>query len=107
MKLLKFRWSKVYESSEEELTGFLHARQITSDRQEGEAFSTTGTKSFDQDTTLYCAEGSLVFQGEEARLSLQPGDALRVPAQLVFTLEAGMTGYVCYQATTNSLSPEE
>jgi mannose-6-phosphate isomerase-like protein (cupin superfamily) len=96
MKLKKSRWSKVYESSEEELAAFLQAKGVTSRIQEVPSFEITEEASFSQDTTLYCAEGSLTFQTSDTSISLQPGDSLHVPAGLAYTTVAGIAGYTLY-----------
>ncbi len=92
----KIRWSKVYESSEEELLEFfknrgIHARRISTD-EAGETLQQTAKL----DATIWCAEGSLAVRIGTASTSLQPGDAMHVPAQTPYDLQAGLTGYVCY-----------
>ncbi len=98
MKLQKFRWSKVYESTEEELTDFLRARTITAERCTVEAFETSETQTTDQIRTLWCAEGSLAVQHDDASVPMQPGDGLPLPAGSTFTVAAGMTGCVYYES---------
>jgi hypothetical protein len=94
--LRKFRWSKVYESSEEELTALLRARNITAVHSAREAFDKSTPEPANKETTIWCAEGSLsVFVNEET-VSLQPGDALRMPAKMPYRLDAGISGYTCY-----------
>lgn len=98
MKLQKFRWSKVYESNEEELNQWLSARNIAAKRVSVEAFDSLESQGKDAETTIWCAEGSLTFGLEGATLSIQAGDGLRIPAKLPFSMNAGMVGYVLYQA---------
>jgi quercetin dioxygenase-like cupin family protein len=97
MKLKKSRWSKVYESSEEELAEFLRAKHIASRIWDIPPFEKSA-ETFSEATTLYCAEGSLAFRAEGASISLQPGDILQVPAGTAYEIEAGIAGYVCYVA---------
>ncbi|TAH32212.1 hypothetical protein EYC59_06245 [Candidatus Saccharibacteria bacterium] len=98
MSLRKFRWSKVYESTEEELTDFLRARNIETTHWAAEAFDVLENQSYGTDSTLWCAEGSLTFRAGDTTMSLQPGDAVRVPASTPFTLQAGISGYICYKS---------
>ncbi len=95
MQLQKFRWSKVYESSEEELTDFLESRNIIAERyavDEFEEFS----GSFEYDVTFWCAEGSFKMQINEINYSMQPGDALRIPANNAYQATAGISGCSWY-----------
>jgi quercetin dioxygenase-like cupin family protein len=92
----KFRWSKVYESSEEELTTLLQSRNIQATQIVGEAGSEPVQHNYEQDSTIWCAEGSLTVTTGTERISLQPGDALRLAAQAQYSLQPGISGYVCY-----------
>jgi mannose-6-phosphate isomerase class I len=96
MDIKKFRWSKVYESSEEELTGVLSQRNIHSTRIVAEAFSEQTQQASPQSTTIWCAEGSLSLRTESTVMSLQPGDAVRIGPEIACDLRAGISGYVCY-----------
>jgi mannose-6-phosphate isomerase class I len=99
MLLKKSRWSKVYESTEEELTDFLASRRIQAAHFAAEAFDTTESQSYDTEITIWCAEGSLTLRATNAKvLSLQPGDAVHIPANAPFTLQAGISGYICYKS---------
>lgn len=98
MKVQKFRWSKVYESSEEELTQLLDAQNIAAERWTADEFHTFGQQMFENNTTIWCAEGSLTFHIDDKNISMQPGDGLRIPAQVEFDATAGMSGCVCYEA---------
>ncbi len=97
MNLQKFRWSKVYESSEEELVELLDAQNQTAERWVAAEFHDFGAQNLEQDATIYCADGSLVVWSEGKKISLQPGDALRLPADAPFKATAGMAGCVCYE----------
>lgn len=92
----KFRWSRVYESSEEELTALLAARGITAKQIAAEADSDDVVHQTKWESTIWCAEGSLTVITSGSATSLQPGDALRVPASTACTLQAGLSGYTCY-----------
>lgn len=91
MQLQKFRWSKVYESSEEELLDFLEVRNITAERHAATEFEEF-SGSFEYDVTFWCAEGSFKMQINETNYSMQPGDALRIPANNAYQATAGISG---------------
>jgi hypothetical protein len=95
MSMQKFRWSKVYESSEEELVAFLQSRGITARRVDAESDSEPSQHNDEHETTIWCAEGSLSVEGI-TRLSLQPGDAVRIAASTDYQLHPGISGYVYY-----------
>lgn len=101
MDLQKFRWSRVYESSEEELETYLHSKNIQAERWEADMLHDFGGQVFDQDTIIFCAEGGLVFEIDKQKISLQPGDALRIPANYAFAARAGLSGCVCYEAKSH------
>jgi mannose-6-phosphate isomerase class I len=92
----KFRWSKVYESSEEELIDFLQRRGLESLRITADESSVKARQIMEHDFTVWCAEGSLVLKQDTATVSLQPGDAIPVSANVPYDLVAGISGYVCY-----------
>jgi mannose-6-phosphate isomerase class I len=102
MKPQKIRWSKVYESTEEELVDFLESRSIQAERKTAEAFD-----QFDQQTpsqgimTIWCAEGSFSLQCNATKTSMQPGDAVRLPIDSTFTIASGMSGCVYYQSLSD------
>jgi quercetin dioxygenase-like cupin family protein len=98
MSLRKFRWSRVYESTEEELQDFLGAKGIETERWTAEEFQDLGGQVFDHDITIYCADGSLAMEIGTKKFSLQPGDAINIDANEAFAARAGMTGCTCYQA---------
>ena len=95
--LKKFRWSRVYESSEIELQHYLESKGFEAERWEATEFHDFGGQIFTTDTIIFCAEGGLVFEIDKKKISLQPGDALRIPANHAFAAKAGMTGCVCYE----------
>jgi mannose-6-phosphate isomerase class I len=96
MSIQKIRWSKVYESSEEELMEFLSSRKLQATRIAAEASTEQLQQSSKTDTTIWCAEGSLTLRTDGSSISLQPGDAVRIAADTACDLHAGITGYVCY-----------
>lgn len=98
MRNQKFRWSRVYESAEVELVDFLHSKGIEAERWAADEFHDFGGQVFDHDVTIYCAEGSLVFEIGKATISIQPGDAINIDANEAFAARAGMSGCVCYEA---------
>lgn len=94
----KSRWSKVYESSEEELTDLLDAKGITAERWALEAYDQLEPRSHGEDTQLWCAEGSLSIVAGAQTISVQPGDTLRIPANLSYSATAGISGCGVYEA---------
>lgn len=98
MKLRKFRWSKVYESSEEELVDLLKARKITADRWTATEYEKIGNKKTADDITFWCAEGSFTLRVGHETISMQPGDAIQIPKDLDYEIDGGMFGCVCYQS---------
>ncbi len=98
MPIKKIRWSKVYESSEEELIELLDAMNISANRWELEEWETLDTQSSDHEVRLWCAEGSVVYMLDDTSVSLQPGDSLTIPANMPFKAAAGIAGCACYEA---------
>lgn len=93
----KLRWSKVYESPEEELVTFMTSRGITGERLDvAEFYEFAATLT--TDTTLWCAEGSMNIRVDDKPFSLQPGDFLRIPSDSSYKATAGMSGCVYYQS---------
>lgn len=98
MKLRKYRWSRVYESAEEELLALLKAKNLAYERwaaEPGEIF--TPTKS-SYDKTLWFAEGSAIFESNNKQISMQPGDTLDLPANTVYSIMVGLGGFVFYES---------
>ena len=98
MAIQKIRWSRVYESSEEELLVLLKSRNIQAKRVDGEAGSQQPEQTTQKSLTIWCAEGSLAVRTPSTSTSLQPGDAIRIDAQTPYELHAGISGYVYYQS---------
>ncbi len=91
----KFRWSKVYESSEEELVAFLQSRGKEFTLIHAETGETVRQIS-EQACTIWCAEGSLALKQDATSMSLQTGDALVMNANEAYNLVAGLNGFICY-----------
>ncbi len=98
MKYQKTRWSKVYESSEEELVELLDSRAIIYERWQTAEFHDFGDQQFEHDTTFWCADGSIVFIIAGKRVSIQAGDAIRFFPQTRCSAIAGMAGCTIYES---------
>lgn len=96
MIIQKFRWSKVYESSEEELIELLDAMGIYAERRAFDEFETAKITSPAQENRLWCAEGSMIVKHGSKNISIQPGDGLVIPANTDYELEAGIAGCAIY-----------
>jgi homogentisate 1,2-dioxygenase len=96
MSLKKFRWSKVYESSEEELVETLQALKIQGERIHAESDAEQIERQSDGDSIIWCAEGSLVIVSNTNNISLQPGDALRLEAGTTYSVQPGIANCVYY-----------
>ncbi|CAN5397213.1 hypothetical protein BH09PAT4_BH09PAT4_00290 [soil metagenome] len=96
MSFKKFRWSQVYESSEEELVAFLGARGIHGQRIHADAATPQTEQQTTSTTTVWCAEGSLVINAGPRRTSLQPGDALQLDTDTAYTIQPGIADCVYY-----------
>lgn len=100
MQLKKYRWSKDYESAEEELVHFLANKGIEAVRWSAEPGEAIAEKTTTASITLWCAEGSLTLTAHGRALSLQPGDTLDIPANTTYSALAGINGCGCYEAAT-------
>jgi heat shock protein HspQ len=96
MSLKKFRWSQVYESSEEELVAFLQARKIENERVHAEAGTEQTEQYAERIITIWCAEGSLVIKTGSTSISLQPGDALRIKTNTMYAVRPGIADCTYY-----------
>ena len=99
MQAQKFRWSKVYESSEEELIELLEAQGIVAKRHTIEEFLEFGPQTAVLNTTLWCAEGSFTLYIGQKKFSMQPGDGINIPKNTEYKASAGMSGCAYYEAT--------
>lgn len=98
MQLKKYRWSRDYESAEEELLQMFAAKQIVSERWTAQGDEELGTRAHSLDRRLWCAEGSIIFNFEGKKLSLQAGDALDIPAYTVHSALGGFSGCAIYES---------
>ena len=98
MKLKKFRWSKVYESGEHELVEFLKVRKITARLWVLEAGNEADKRFLQKETTLWCAEGAFKLWSDGETVSMQPGDAVKLPAESSIQLEPGMFDSIVYES---------
>jgi quercetin dioxygenase-like cupin family protein len=98
MELRKYRWSKVYESAEEELLSQLSAKNIAYTRWTAEPGELFEAHVHPFNKVLWCAEGSIVFIVDNSQISLQPGDTLELPANTMHEATAGLGGCVCYES---------
>jgi hypothetical protein len=97
MSTRKFRWSKDYESAEEELTAQLKLRKIDATREIKGPDIIIEASPAGPHTRLWCAEGSFVVKVEGRQISMQPGDGLDVE-NADFEIHSGITGCIYYQA---------
>lgn len=97
MELRKYRWSKDYESAEEELQRLFVARKIDPKRWEAESGEEIESKTTSEDTRLWCAEGSFMIEVNGKHFSMQPGDTLDIPKGFSYKAKAGIAGCVVYQ----------
>ena len=102
MQIRKSRWSRVYESAEEELVELLKRKRISARRWKGEDGEEIAPKQFPSDTQLWCAEGQLTCTVDGRAYSLQPGDVLDIPAKLSCGMRIGLGGCVCYESTVKA-----
>lgn len=100
MQTRKYRWSKVYESSEEELNEILRSQNINAQRLATDTHGDVQNFTTTQPTTIWCAEGSCTLIASGKTISLQPGDAVQLPTSVDYEITAGISGYVYYQAAT-------
>jgi mannose-6-phosphate isomerase class I len=98
MKLRKYRWSRHYESAEEELVALLATKHIDAERWTADGAENLEPSVSTADKQIWCAEGSIVFTVGNQKYSLQPGDALDVPAGANYEATAGISGCVCYES---------
>ncbi len=105
MDLRKYRWSRDYESAEEELENLFVAKHISADRWAAEAGQVFATHMYALDKRLWCAEGSINVTVNGKPISLQPGDTLDLPAYTAHEAVAGISGCVCYESPRQALNP--
>jgi hypothetical protein len=96
MNLRKYRWSKTYESAEEELLSLFEVKKISAERIVLDPHDIADGNESGQGCHIWCAEGSLNVAITDKRVPLQPGDALAIPANLDFSIAAGLSGCAYY-----------
>lgn len=96
MDLRKYRWSKTYESAEEELLSLFEVKKISGERTVLEPYDTADNNPSGNGCRIWCAEGSLTVTASGKRVPLQPGDALAIPATVTFSINAGLGGCAYY-----------
>lgn len=101
MILQKSRWSRHYESSEEELLARIESSRISTERWAATEYEVFVDKLILKDTTLWCVEGSMTFKVINREIVLQAGDRLDIPAHTSYQAIAGLSGAVCYKTVTN------
>ena len=105
MIVRKYRWSRDYESAEEELRHFLESRQYQTTRWEATTHSVFAAHEHTYHKKLWCAEGSIQFSVGDKRYSLQSGDALDLPAGTMHTAVAGACSTRSRRRARSSSSP--
>lgn len=93
----KYRWSKVYESAEEELQVFLQSRGIEAVRHDIEAYSEQTIHASSM-VRIWGVEGTASFTVDGKRISMQPGDTLELPAGSNCTITTGLSDFAWYQS---------
>lgn len=101
MQLRKYRWSKAYESAEEELVALLAAKKITALRWAAEEDAILPEQVHPVDTQLWCAEGQFAVSVDDKMFSMQPGDTLDIPAHTPYLVAIRFGGCVCYQSAAD------
>lgn len=92
MGVKKFRWSRVYESTEEELLAIFENRHIQTTKLTDEPTQSIS----DNGCNIWCSEGSLTVVTATQSVALQAGDGLRIDAFVPYELQPGFMGYTCY-----------
>ncbi len=105
MILKKYRWSRDYESAEEELLQMFASKNITSQRWTAEGDEELAPRVHALDRKLWCAEGSIIFAIDGKKISLQAGDALDIPALAVHSALGGFSGCAIYESPVTSENP--
>ncbi len=105
MQLKKYRWSRDYESAEEELLQMFAAKKIVSERWTSEGDEELKPRIHALDRRLWCAEGSIIFTIDGKKISLQAGDALDIPAYTVHSALGGFSGCAIYESPVINDNP--
>ncbi len=105
MQLKKYRWSRDYESAEEELLQMFITKKIASQRWTAEGDEVLAPRVHALDRKLWCAEGSIIFTVNGKNISLQAGDALDIPAYTVHSALGGFSGCAVYESPVAEDNP--
>ncbi len=105
MQLKKYRWSRDYESAEEELLQMFASKNIMSERWTAEGDEELAPRVHALDRKLWCAEGSIMFTIDSKNISLQAGDALDIPAYTVHAGLGGFSGCAIYESPVIKENP--
>lgn len=93
----KYRWSKVYESAEEELLDFLESRNIAAVRHDIESYDSLTLPLSNEITRIWGVEGNSTFTINGKRISMQPGDALDIPPKATCEITTALSDFAWYQ----------
>lgn len=94
----KYRWSKVYESAEEELIELLRAKRITAERHEVDSYETKELPPRTEVTRLWSVEGTAFAIIDGVRFSMQPGDVLDIPSQKSCIITTAFSPFAWYES---------
>ena len=98
MNVRKYRWSRVYESAEEELVELLAAKNITATRHELDSYESLNLPAHDKLAHIWSAQGAAIFVVGGKRFSLQPGDVLDVPAGETCDVTTSLSDFAWYDS---------
>lgn len=93
----KYRWSKVYESAEEELLDFLAARNIVAERHDIEPYEEHPVAASTA-VRIWGVEGTASFTVDGKRFSIQPGDVLELPTGVSCVVSTSLSPFAWYQS---------
>ena len=102
MSMRKFRWSKDYESAEEELQALLKWRKVDAKREVKAAELDFNENASEQTIRLWCAEGSFMIKENDQTISMQPGDAIDIAPHHSYRIRTGIAGCIYYQASIDN-----
>lgn len=94
----KYRWSKVYESAEEELLGFLQYKKINAQRHEMDGYETRKLTPSPDVIQLWGVEGTAKIAVNGSQFSLQPGDTLDIPPNAEATISTAFSNFAWHQS---------
>ena len=105
MILRKYRWSRDYESAEEELIAILAHKNIDAERWHADEYEDFPPHTHALDKRLWCVEGSIEFIIDDKSMWLQAGDAFELPSGTIHRAKAGFSGCVCYESPAQDKNP--